>query len=600
MSPRFLRFLSPLIVCLGCCGLVCCSNITGCTPRSSKSKSGKPAQDTRSKQVADILASAVTQLQPQNLGLNSDTASVAGLLNSWKEMRLLDTRKVTFPESVQREALPPGFLIDSEWEEHLRQGFDSEDLRYTRDCYLAKEITDQATSAATSDLERVVLAFEYVVRNVALVSSSDELPPMRVFEALVLGRGHASERILAFSALLRQLRIDCVLLGAPESADEPLDGLVGVLLDGQVYLFDPLIGLPIPRPATGEPASTDAAKAADSTALQRPATLDEVLADPSVLAALAVRSDQPYRLTGPQLTAGPLLIVEQRQAWAPRMLFLEQALPADQVTILADPLDDRDGQPGLLTRIRAGHSSWSTRPIAPWTVGRATDRMLSSDDPQVFEEITRAFQPLQAPVTIAIDPNTGEARVNQQSNEMMTRRIMQLRGLKDDAVTGYVIIRNAIGRRMGVPLVERIHALAYEHATYWTAVCKYESGDYKDALETLGDYFKRTRQPHWEAAGRHLMAKCHAQLGNWSAAISELERRRSREDTYREANAILIRRWQPLAAAADKSKPAEATPPATEPDASSQPPATDAPPSDAQPESSSTDPKSEVEAAPKP
>ncbi len=100
-------------------------------------------------------------------------------------------------------------------------------------------------------------------RNIQIEADWPDRTPQFPWETLLFGRGTAAERAWVFILLLRQLDIDAAMLAidaAPakqglgtsvpsQKGEQPLrPWCVGVLVEGEVYLFDPLLGLPVPAP----------------------------------------------------------------------------------------------------------------------------------------------------------------------------------------------------------------------------------------------------------------------------------------------------------------------------------------------------------------
>src|SRR5205814_927026 len=131
------------------------------------------------------------------------------------------------------------------------------------------------------------------VRAIGLVPTPAENLPLSTYEVYLFGKGTAEDRAWIFVNALKQLRIDAIVLlprrandQGPTAADRPF--LVGVLLESQVYLFDPRAGTPIPAPAGH-----------DTT--WRAATLAETVSDPAVLKQLDAGSDRPYPISAEDL-----------------------------------------------------------------------------------------------------------------------------------------------------------------------------------------------------------------------------------------------------------------------------------------------------------
>jgi hypothetical protein len=145
-----------------------------------------------------------------------------------------------------------------------------------------KAVVGWARGDELDDLRRTEHLFDWTVRNVQL---DDEVPgrvPLFPWETLLFGRGTAAERAWVFILLLRQLDIDAAVI--------ELDGrswCVGVLVEGNIHLFDPTLGLPIPAP-------NGITRAAAGGLAIKPATLAEVVADEKLLRQLDAGDSRPY------------------------------------------------------------------------------------------------------------------------------------------------------------------------------------------------------------------------------------------------------------------------------------------------------------------
>src|SRR5262249_54912927 len=153
----------------------------------------------------------------------------------------------------------------------------------------------------------------------------------------LLGKGTAQDRAWIFVNILRQMKLDAVLLypgppadGASPPADAPF--LVGVLLDGQVYLFDVALGGPVPATGSSSGATEDS----------HGATLAEAAGDPQVLKQLDVGESRPYPIRAADLARPGVVIVGESSLWSPRMEALQTQFVGDRAMIISDPLTDRE------------------------------------------------------------------------------------------------------------------------------------------------------------------------------------------------------------------------------------------------------------------
>jgi hypothetical protein len=175
----------------------------------------------------------------------------------------------------------PDELLDSSAVRNLRPlrfpAKDAHDLQQT--VWLA-EIANRARGPDSQPLAVGQGLFDWVVRNIQIERDNTVAVPHLPRETLLLGRGTAADRAWLFSLLARQQGLDVVMLGlsSKEAADEPRFWLPALFVDGELYLFDTRLGLPIAGP-DGKPV----------------ATLKEVLADEKLLRSMDLEMDLPQQ-----------------------------------------------------------------------------------------------------------------------------------------------------------------------------------------------------------------------------------------------------------------------------------------------------------------
>ncbi len=233
------------------------------------------------------------------------------------------------------------------------------DGRHLEDCLLLRDATRTVLKSLgpdTAPLARAERLFDWVVRQVQLVPPgllappNVRLPDGRPFQAQarpydVLLRGLATEdggivwaeRSWLFLAMCQQAGLDAGLMvveppatageaseSAPEGpSDVPAKLLgCGVLIDGQVYLFDAAQGLAVPGPGG-----------------RGVATVAQVVADPTILAAMEIPGEE-FAVTHDELTRGRLSVLLEATSvsMAQRMRLLQDQLTGDQrMVVYADP-----------------------------------------------------------------------------------------------------------------------------------------------------------------------------------------------------------------------------------------------------------------------
>jgi hypothetical protein len=520
--------------CLGSMLALLC--LTGCPSASNRanvpqSEGTSSASSTQLAEIEDQLKSALYQLQPENLGIDSQLSDAVSVVNSWwsavEQAGLKPTGLAAAP--IPEDRLPAEVRTDLESSQ-----FTELDGQYIRDAYLSKAIVDHLSKSGEDELSRIVRMFGWVCRAIAVTSEDEPLPPLMGYEALVIGYGRPEHRAWVFAKLLKQLRIDAVVLQvATESPDEAAPWIVGVLWEQQVYLFDPRLGLPVPAGTNDTSAWPD-----------RPATLAEILQNPDWLKPLTVRSDQPYEPSAEQLQSATVHLIESPSAWAPRMWSLEQLLPGESLCVLYDAALPIAESAGAFARVAAGHPGWKADQIQLWPFYQTVERRKPVTEGEVVQ-LQSMFAELSMPISYEQNDKT------QQTRRVETRRLLKVRtrhlmGQYSDAIGQYVTIRQLVVIQAPEPQLAPLYARAAEDAHLWSAQCKREAGDLAGAATMLTDFLKRGRRGRWAASTRMLLAETLVQLNQLPEAITALKLAVPDDDAYRTAQAILLKRWTAL------------------------------------------------------
>lgn len=508
--PRF----PGLLICLMLIGAV-----AGC-PGNGKVSTGDSAKSEAT--AEELLASAIYQLRPENYTIAAATDKPINLLNSWSE------RVSNSVSDVEPAALPADWIDETEAARLKVRLFDLRDAVHVRDAMLNHAMVTYLAARGTDEVSQVQAIFDFVVRNITLRSPDETDLPLGVYQLLLLGRGNAEDRAWVCGALLKQLHIDSVVV-RPADADNDA-WLLGVILNQQIYLFDPRMGIALP--ATADPAAKPG----------RPATLEEIVSHPEWLQPLALRADQPYAIDADGLKDAHLQPIVESDYWSPRMKQLESVLPANDLCVLYDPVVDEAGRSGLLSRLQKVAPSKADQ-LKPWQYPRQQIIAGFTTTPAVKQAWEMAFQTFSLPIPVVTDRQTQQTSLGTPERRMLRIRTDQLLGNFEEATERYLSIRHLEVEPVPVQELSILNRMGAENAIYWTAICKFEVREYQAAIEQLSAYLKRyDRNGRWNFAARALLAECHAELGHFSEAIAVLERTRS-DDPYREANAIRVKRW---------------------------------------------------------
>ncbi len=479
-------------------------------------------------EIEDQLRSALYQLQPENLNIDSRVDDAISVLNNW--WAAVETAKL-MPTGLAAAELPASRLTPEAMSRLQRNVFDAEDGRYIRGCYLAKRISDHLSAETQTDAERVLKVFQWVCRNVTLRGGDDYDYPVTLYEAVVIGRAAPRDRASVMAAILKQMRIDSVVLTPKSAADANAPWLFGALVQDDCWLFDLRLGLPVPR--------------GDVDVAQRfttPAALQSLREHPEWLAALSPRAEQPYPLSPEDLNALRVEAVVSTQGWSPRMWAMEQLLPGETLCVLYDAPGTIDQQPGVFERLAAGFPETKPADIGLWEYPQEQEAKLRTMDAVA----TRALQTDMLPFIVPIE--TKENKETKQRRPVETMRHLRIRteqiyGRRNDAISQYITIRQLSVSQAPDPSLTQVYQRAADDAFYWSGVCKFETGEVASAAKLLNDYLKRYRRGgHWVHDARLLLAEAYVALGETAEALKLLRVQES-NDPYRDRHAILIRAW---------------------------------------------------------
>ncbi len=173
-----------------------------------------------------------------------------------------------------------------------RLEFPGSDVYAFQEAAWLHDVAEWARGDAVDELDQAKQLFDWTMRNVQSQPITARDASGRAFrllqrpwETLLLGSGSSTDRAWLFVLLARQQGIDAALLALTDPSDPDSKNAalwaVGVLIEGDIYVFEPALGLPIPGP--------DGLQRAESGALDvQPATLAEVAADDALLRQLDV------------------------------------------------------------------------------------------------------------------------------------------------------------------------------------------------------------------------------------------------------------------------------------------------------------------------
>jgi len=290
----------------------------------------------------DYFVYAVENLdQLSEFGPNEILAKIVSRLNQWaktdapKSNWQLDPLIATLPESMQSDVLLDD-LSASEYSPY--------DGAFLREAVLMRNISRHVSKDADNDLETAQKLFDWTVANIALdpePTDKNKIGTVQMpWQSILFGHGRAIDRAWVFSLLARQQHLDVVMLYVPVGKKMRLWS-AGLVTDGQIYLFDPMYGVPIPGPTPGSVA-----------------TLEQVATDASLLHQLD-RDGSPYPFTADDVTEVDVYIEGSRQYLSERMKHIQSRLTGDHRLVLTE-------QPSIIADKVAGLPHTSRPRLWPW------------------------------------------------------------------------------------------------------------------------------------------------------------------------------------------------------------------------------------------
>ncbi len=262
--------------------LIVCVVAIGCERKwdnASRPRTSRSSADQSSYAVGEAM-----KYLPMLMRLDRSVAvkEVVFQLNSWAQGKTAPPNERT---AWLLSTLPPDSFENPILQNLNQMRFGEPESEYLLQCQMMKQVCGwilgepyrdglfddwlQETGSKLSDqdrrkLEATLKLFDWTVRNVALEgvpSDIETLTPNPEFpindagigyrqlpwQTMIFGRGDAWQRIRVFNQLLQQVDVTAAVFAFPsDSEDGPLLWAVGVPIAGEVYLFDPKWGLPIP------------------------------------------------------------------------------------------------------------------------------------------------------------------------------------------------------------------------------------------------------------------------------------------------------------------------------------------------------------------
>lgn len=502
-------------------------SLTGCGD-GGRAKPTAPLQNETVRAVAVVPAEVRKQLLDGAIGVlrrldDFDEAAayeqVFDRLNQWSHAGVAEVPWEADP-LIQR--LPEELRKSVSGEALAGSTFDGiDDPTFLRDQRWLADLAASIRGEAVDDLEIADRLFAWTVRSLALVSD----PPMqptsensgarwfRQGEILLSGRASAAQRSWIFLELLRHAGLRGVMLATQaeggDAADAPLVPWVpAVLSDGELWLYEPTYGMPIPGPGG-----------------QGVATVRQAAGDPAILEALDL-PQRRYPVRAGDMERLGVLVAASPASLSRRMLLVEKSLVGSNAMSLAVPATS------LVAEVAAGLPQQAEDvPGGLWAFPWHSERMRREQPAQLQAELTRELAPLS--VQLPEPAGDGPPRL---FRPLFTARVREFRGELDGrsgAKFAYLAARPSETRIRGflssmppqqADLLRRLVGQMKEDATYFLGVVTLGEGEYQASIDFL-DRMTLAESPEgrWADAARINAAAAYAAAGQADVARRLLE-----------------------------------------------------------------------------
>ncbi|MCA9229392.1 MAG: hypothetical protein KDA57_01965 [Planctomycetales bacterium] len=432
------------------------------------------------------------------------------------------------PEHIRSSEFLTPFVSAEAMEHESFQPFESRELQQA---IWMRDISAWAKSGGLTDLEVASALFDWTVRNIQLDDAGGPQVVFRPWQALMYGHGTVEQRAWVFAELCRQQHINVVLLGFGEPSDESdeaatRDLLPALLSDGQLYLFDSRLGLPIPGNGNSGVA-----------------TLAEIVANPSWLESLSTE-EVKYPIAVEDLSSVKAYLVAAPLQLSRRASLLQNGLEGDNFVVLS--VESRN----LATELEKNeHVSSVQLWPRPWEALleeqsiNSTDRLAAAQRFLVFAQRPRLWK-----ARVLHFQGTKEVPFQQRNNPLAEPKRGHVEAIKlyQDR---HIRPPDAQLDKLD-PGQQGLYRRAKGDASYWLGLLSYDRGNFEIAVDWLG---RRTLEAEpagdWASGARYNLARTYEKLGKIDEAIHLLQADNSPQ---RHGNLLRARTLQQSAGSEDE------------------------------------------------
>lgn len=522
-------------------------------------KPAEPAAAVTNRETERQLTAILTGLSPELVVISSDRLDRVAELGQWAGEAFAkgDAATVTIDEAANAK-----WFNGEALKEVNDPSFSLRDGHHITLANLAGEVVTRLSQNTSDPLVQIDELFRFVVRETMLIPDShDSQLPGTPFETLLIGRSTAAGRAWALGTLLRQLRIDAVIL---EPKSKPDAWIIGVISPaGDVLLYDPRLGTCVPGAVGPE-------------GFAKAASLELIQLKPELLRELDTEA-AAFPLQAEDLSAINVKLITDSSASSQRMAKLQTMIAGSLMEVFDGVGKNPLREIGLADRVIAAGAKgrWSAGDVSVWAYPEQQAKAFMSsgaEEGPAWKGISQVFAGPVA-LTQVRKQTKGESEAASETDVQRSKaplrliRVLQLEWKTQDAIKGYLPIRTSSGglsmATRDPELQEKLAAAmprnvkAADFATFWTAACQAQENP-QFVPHTLGQYISFFPQGEMVPAVAELWATSLVLAGDQAGAIRLLESGQQRTPRLD----VLLKQWRPRA---DPPKPASEKTPADTP-----------------------------------
>jgi hypothetical protein len=415
-------------------------------------------------------------------------------------------------------------------------------------------------------VEQGTKLFDWIVRNIQLRQTPDDgygSIPKQPWEALFFGRGIAVERAWVFALAAKQLALDAVILAVPlkDDPEKLVPWAIGLVDGKELYLFEPALGLPIP--------AKNGISFENNQLIVKPATLSEVLANPTILESLDINKTLRYPFTIEQIKQSVAMIPTSAASLSARFALIESRMTGDQRVVLT-------AHPSAFAKELQEVKGLAPDRIRLWPRPFVVDEKRAKLGPK--EEATLAVA--MRPFTIGQESLLWRGRVSHIMGKLTGKQgaslYYQKARIPERTLSEYEqqFSSDSSISKKEVAQAMRAFYKAKEDATYWLGLVNYSIDDEQATL----DYLKKIIQPpiyyrpnmptlpkpRWLIGACYNLGRSYERAGNLNLAVKSYLALKNAPTTY--GNLVRVSWLNPALDQPILFEEPEATPPEKAPE----------------------------------